>query len=167
MSRTTLPVDSISLPGFSAPGAGFEQPFAMLEACHERVARTLRLLLKLVDHVANGGVDAQARSAASDVLRYFNVAAPLHHQDEELHVFPLLLAHGDALLNAQVNTMQSDHRRMDTLWGELRPHLVALTATGGADMLLSFLSVWREESGHWRFLAWQSCKLTPPVAAPK
>ena len=106
----------------------------MLEACHERVARTLRLLLKLVEHVANGGVDAQARSAASDVLRYFDIAAPLHHQDEELHVFPLLLAHGDALLNAQVNTMQSDHRRMDTLWGELRPHLVALTATGGAEI---------------------------------
>ena len=134
MSRTTVPVDSISPPGLNTPAAGFEQPFAMLEACHERVGRTLRLLLKLVDHVANGGVDAQARSAASDVLRYFDIAAPLHHQDEELHVFPALLAHGDALLIAQVRTMQSDHRRMDTLWRELRPHLVALTATGGAEI---------------------------------
>ena len=48
-----------------------------------------------------------------------------------------------------------------------RAHVKVANATGGADMLLSFLSVWREESGHWRFLAWQSCKLTPPVAAPK
>jgi hypothetical protein len=30
---------------------------------------------------------------------------------------------------------------------------------------LNFLAVWREENGHWRFLAWQSCK-NPPPAAP-
>ena len=28
---------------------------------------------------------------------------------------------------------------------------------------LNFLAVWREEGGHWRFLAWQSCK-NPPTA---
>ena len=33
-----------ALPGFNAPSVGFEQPFAMLEACHERVQRTLALL---------------------------------------------------------------------------------------------------------------------------
>lgn len=27
---------------------------------------------------------------------------------------------------------------------------------------LNFLSVWREEGGRWRFLAWQSC-MTPPA----
>ena len=26
-------------PGFNAPGVGFEDPFAMLQACHERVLR--------------------------------------------------------------------------------------------------------------------------------
>lgn len=31
------------------------------------------------------------------------------------------------------------------------------------DAVLSFLAVWREEKGQWRFLAWQSCKL-PPAA---
>ena len=30
---------------------------------------------------------------------------------------------------------------------------------------LNFLAVWREENGHWRFLAWQSCK-NPPPATP-
>ena len=30
---------------------------------------------------------------------------------------------------------------------------------------LNFLSVWRKEDGHWRFLAWQSC--TNPLATPK
>jgi hypothetical protein len=73
---------------------GFEQPFAMLEACHERVQRTLALLARLRVHVREQGADENARQAARDVLRYFDMAAPLHHEDEELHVFPLLLAHG-------------------------------------------------------------------------
>lgn len=30
---------------------------------------------------------------------------------------------------------------------------------------LNFLAVWRQENGQWKFLAWQSCKNTPPVAA--
>lgn len=30
---------------------------------------------------------------------------------------------------------------------------------------LNFLAVWREEGGHWRFLAWQSCRNQPPAPA--
>jgi len=44
-----------------------------------------------------------------------------------------------------------------------RAHVKAMTATGEMDSVLSFLAVWREEKGQWRFLAWQSCRL-PPVA---
>jgi len=33
---------------------------------------------------------------------------------------------------------------------------------GTMDSVLSYLAVWREEGGKWRFLAWQSCRL--PVA---
>jgi len=94
------------LPGFSSPAAGFEQPYEMLTACHERVQRTLDLLDRLIDHVAQHGLDAQSRSAAADVLRYFDLAAPLHHQDEELHVFPPLLAGEDAALRAVVRRLQ-------------------------------------------------------------
>ena len=43
-----------------------------------------------------------------------------------------------------------------------RAHVKAVTPTGEMDSVLSFLAVWREEGGQWRFLAWQSCKL-PPV----
>ncbi len=31
---------------------------------------------------------------------------------------------------------------------------------------LSILAIWREENGQWRFLAWQSCKMPVPAAAP-
>ena len=114
----------VSLSGFDSPAVGFEQAFEMLEACHERVQRSLALLGKLVDHIDLHGHDAQSRSAAADVLRYFDIAAPLHHDDEEKNVFPLLLSRDDADLLADVRGLQSDHRRMSALWTVLREPLL-------------------------------------------
>ena len=80
----------ISLPGVRSPGVGFEQPFEMLDACHDRVKRSLQLLVDLRKYLQTKGCDDSARQAARDVQRYFDIAAPLHHQDEELHIFPAL-----------------------------------------------------------------------------
>lgn len=113
------------------PAVGFEQPFEMLEACHERVQRSLDLLARLIDHVAARGHDAQSRSAAHDVLRYFELAAPHHHEDEERHVFPRVLAGGDAAQAAAVQRLRDDHRRMGELWARLRPVLQAWASEGG------------------------------------
>ena len=115
------------LPGFSAPAVGFEQPFAMLEACHERVQRTLALLARLRAHVRQHGADTDARQAARDVLRYFDLAAPLHHEDEELHVFPPLLAGDDAVLRRVVQRLQQDHRDMEAAWVAARAALASVT----------------------------------------
>ena len=139
MNSTTIPVSGISPPGFSAPAAGFDQPFEMLGACHGRVGRTRRLLQKHVDHVEKNGCDDQARSAANDVLRYFDIAAPMHHDDEELHVFPLLLAQGDAALSAQVRRMQADHVQMTKLWGALRTLLLAVSGAGDSQLNIAQL----------------------------
>ena len=35
--------------------------------------------------------------------------------------------------------------------------------SGQMDNVISFLAIWREEQGQWRFLAWQSCRLPPAV----
>ena len=93
---TRIHLHTLNLPGHRAPGAGYEAPFEMLDACHERVERMLRLLNKLRAHLQASGWDAQAAEAARDVLRYFNEAAPRHHEDEERHVFPAVLAAPDA-----------------------------------------------------------------------
>ncbi len=45
-----------------------------------------------------------------------------------------------------------------------KTHIKALTATGEMDSVLSFLAVWHEEGGKWKFLAWQSARLAPPAA---
>ena len=110
----------------AAPAVGFEQPFKMLEACHERLHRMLALLTRLRGHLRANGADAQAQQASRDVMRYFDMAAPQHHRDEELHVFPPLLAQGDAATVAVVHRLQADHRRMESDWAAARPVLEAV-----------------------------------------
>lgn len=122
------------LPGFTTPAVGFDQPFEMLQACHERVQRSLRLLARLVSHLREQGCDAAARDAAADVLRYFDLAAPHHHEDEERHVFPPLLASGDAALVETVRRLQAEHAEMTRAWAAARPALQAL-ATGARSSL--------------------------------
>jgi len=112
----------------SAAAPTFAQPFEMLEACHERVHRSLDLLARLRAHVATQGADEQARQAAHDVLRYFDEAAPHHHLDEELHVFPLLLARGTPATVAVVERLQVEHRQMEIRWQTARIVLEALAA---------------------------------------
>ncbi len=115
---------NVALPGFASPAVGFEQPFEMLMACHERVNRSLDLLHRLLDHVDANGHDKQSRSAAADVLRYFDIAAPLHHEDEEFHIFPVLVSGQDARLRDAVSALQNDHECMTTGWMALRGTLV-------------------------------------------
>jgi hemerythrin-like domain-containing protein len=122
-----------SLPGFDPPAVGFEQPFEMLEACHERVRRSLALLLRLIEHVDAHGHDAQSRSAATDVQRYFDLAAPHHHEDEELHVFAVLRGGEDAALAADIDALERDHEAMEALWSRLRLALVRWRAPGEID----------------------------------
>jgi hemerythrin-like domain-containing protein len=107
---------------------GFDQPFELLSACHDRVRRTLFLLVRLQDHVNNHGVDEQARKAASDVLRYFNIAAPAHHEDEERHVVPALQESEDPALRAAANRILIDHARIRSAWSDLAPFLQQVEA---------------------------------------
>jgi hypothetical protein len=116
-------VSRVSLPGHDAPSAGFDAPFEMLAACHERVERSLQLLERLGAHLPAHGADAAARDAARDVLRYFDIAAPHHHQDEERHVLPALRAAGQVDLAERI---EREHVALAAAWAALRPGLQAL-----------------------------------------
>jgi len=115
-----------ALPGFGGPAVGFDTPFEMLQACHERVLRSLDLLERLTDYLHTRECDDSARQAARDVLRYFDIAAPLHHEDEERHVFPPLLRHATAEVVAAVRQLQQDHEQMEARWKAARVRLQAL-----------------------------------------
>ena len=117
---------SISEPGRRAPAATFEQPESMLLACHQRVLRMCTLIERLREHAASHGADEQARQAAKDVLRYFDIAGPLHHEDEELHLFPRMRDSSDARQHELERTLHAQHLQMGELWTVLRTELMAM-----------------------------------------
>jgi hypothetical protein len=124
------------------PGAGFEQPFAMLLACHERTERTLQLLERLAAHLPVHGCDSQAADAARDVMRYFDLAAPAHHEDEERHVLPALRAAGDDVFAAQ---LEQEHRELQRRWAELRRTLaVVVQGTWCASAVGAGFDTWHQ-----------------------
>lgn len=125
----------VALPGFSSPAVGPEAPFEMLSACHARMHRTLQLLQKLIVHLQTRGHDASAADAARDVLRYFQLAAPQHHLDEELHIFGPLIALKDASLTAAVQQLQADHRAMEQTWSQVAPVLQSMVEKPSAQWL--------------------------------
>lgn len=120
---------------FDPPAAGFDEPFAMLSACHDRVRRSLALLQRLVDHLqAQGRTDGPAQSAARDVLRYFTIAAPAHHEDEERHLVPLLRASAEADVRAAAERLLQDHVAIRAAWRTLEPPLRTVEAGGAANL---------------------------------
>lgn len=112
----------------SAPG--FDQPIAVLKHCHDRIRKQLATMEKLLAHLPQHGADSQARQAAGAVLKYFDLAAPLHHEDEEHDLVPMLQAVARdadaALLGELVPGILEDHRQMDALWQDLHEELAGI-----------------------------------------
>lgn len=108
-----------------------DDPIELLIACHEKVRRFAGLTVRLRDHVASKGADGQAQEAARSILRYFNIAAPLHHDDEEVDLFPALRQLNDPQLNQCMTQLEAEHAELAGLWRSLGPWLEALSS--GAD----------------------------------
>ena len=112
------------------PTLSFDQPLEMLAACHERIETHLRTLERLGPHLEAKGCDAEARSAAQAVLRYFDSGGALHHQDEDGDLFPLLRARAAAQgrdeIAAAVEELEREHETMEAQWRRLRERLLAV-----------------------------------------
>jgi pyridoxamine 5'-phosphate oxidase len=117
---------------------GFDQPIAVLKHCHGRIRKQLTTLERLLSHLPEHGADEAARQAAGAVLKYFEKAAHLHHEDEEQDLIPMLraVAQGEdaATLQALAPVILQDHKEMDALWQDLHEQLTAI-ADGSASVL--------------------------------
>lgn len=118
--------------------ADFDHPVALLLACHERVRHFAGLVPKIAARLAPGEPDAAVREAAASVLRYFDVAAQLHHQDEEEDVFPALRAvlrgAPDTALAAAIERIEGEHQALAAAYAQVRPALAALAAGQAATL---------------------------------
>ena len=138
MRERAAPAKPLDLPGHSAPAVGFEVPLEMLAACHGRVEAQCATLRRLVVHLAEHGVDQQAREAAAAVTRYFDTSAVHHHADEEVDLFPALIeamAGSDAVcLRELTASLTAEHRELEQRWRALRRRLEQV-ARGNASAL--------------------------------
>jgi pyridoxamine 5'-phosphate oxidase len=146
----------------SAPG--FDQPIAVLKHCHDRIRKQLATMEKLVPHLAAKGADAAAQQAAQAVLKYFSQAAPLHHEDEEQDLIPMLQQNAHdadaATLQELVPVVLDEHRQMEGLWQGLHAQLKGI-ADGGSDAVL-----WGQDVRHFAELYRQHMEREEGVIAP-
>jgi pyridoxamine 5'-phosphate oxidase len=125
------------------PAPDFDQPVAVLKHCHGRIRKQLATLEKLLSHLPEHGADEQARQAASAILKYFDKAAHLHHDDEEHDLLPMLLAvaQGEdaATLQALVPMILQEHKDMDAMWQDLHEQLTTIADGSGRQLSASIV----------------------------
>lgn len=113
------------LPGGDA--ATFDDPLAMLSACHLRIRKQLATLARLEHHLPEHGHDDDARAAARAILRYFDTAAVHHHEDEEASLLPRLVARVTEA-RALADRLMQEHGELAERWRRLRPLLSGIAA---------------------------------------
>jgi len=116
--------DSFAPPKTAVSHDGFD----VLDACHRGMIFTLGKLSALIARLATFGPDAEARAMANEIVTFFSTTVRQHHEDEERHVFPRMVAAGDPEIVQAVLRLQQDHDWLEEDWMELSPHLAAVAA---------------------------------------
>ncbi len=110
----------------------FSLPLEALKACHVRIRSHCESLRRLLLHMNDYGCDAQARQSAVDIMRFFDTAARLHHEDEEDDLLPHMMSATTVNRGSRLTRLLADiateHRMMDKVWIELRAVLQEISA---------------------------------------
>jgi hemerythrin-like domain-containing protein len=102
--------------------------FEVLDACHRETVAKLDELAALVAALGDAEPDAAARATATGIVHFFSTTARAHHEDEEQHVFPELLARSSDEVVQAVRRLRQDHGWLEEDWHELQPQLDALAS---------------------------------------
>jgi len=141
----------------------FSQPIAVLKHCHGRIRKQLATLQNLLSHLSRHGADGAAQQAAKAVIKYFSVAAPLHHQDEEDDLLPMLRASASgedaALLDRVVPDILAQHQQMDADWLIINSQLEQIA--NGSSAALSAADVGRLNAAYEAHMAIEENQIAP------
>lgn len=136
--------------GPGGPSASPDDPIGWIEACHARIESRLATLGRLAAHHAGHGADAALGRAIDGIARYFDAAAPDHHADEDVDLFPRLRRHalerGAAEVLAALDEAGAGHDPLEAAWIALRADLLAVDDDRGPDpvSIASFTAAYRE-----------------------
>lgn len=153
---------------FDRDAPSFDRPLDLLAACHARILERCATLEKLLSHLAAAheapypAADADARQAARAVLRYFDEAAPLHHDDEERNLFVLIEEAGGTCafdLCDFLEGLEADHDVLAELWLRLRAPLAEIAS--GTTAVLPRQEVERFVRLHREHVAFENERLLP------
>lgn len=104
----------------------FESPLELLASCHDKILHFSSALHKLSIILHQEGWSEALETSAEQICRYFNVACPEHHLDEERHLFPAIIALDPELKNPEslemmqlINRLIKEHVESDVLWETL------------------------------------------------
>lgn len=99
------------------------QPFKALDACHLQIQQHLDELQRMATHMESVGLNDADRKQAGEIEKFFSSTSRDHHEQEEKHVFPPLLASDNDELKTAVRSLQQDHGFIEENWLELGPQL--------------------------------------------
>jgi hemerythrin-like domain-containing protein len=100
--------------------------FQALDNCHQQIQLHLAELAALVPQIEAACDTKSLRQQVGAIEVFFSSTSRQHHADEELHVFPPLLASNNRELVQAVRTLQQDHGWIEQNWLELAPMLRAI-----------------------------------------
>ncbi len=135
---------------FETKSVTFAEPIEMLYACHGKVRRFCRQVEMLPDYLAEHGRNEVVVQTMAQIGQYFNVAAPLHHEDEEENFFPLLLQYAPQA-QAGVDELLRQHDSLHGAWQALQQEFSTLQTD--ADYVLSMEVLKRFTEGYAAHLA--------------
>jgi pyridoxamine 5'-phosphate oxidase len=125
--QSSKPIGAGGVPSF------FESndPLAMFALCHQHIRKQCGNLEALARDITRFHVDNTARNRAAMIVRFFDVDAREHHEDEDTVFFPRLLAldidvSAKTELGLLLDILSKDHNTLRDVWRSLRQSLLGI-----------------------------------------
>ena len=112
---------------FGGAAASFDDPLAMLSACHGRIRRQLDTLSRLERHLPEHGCDTDARAAARAIIRYFDPPRRIITRTRK-STCSRASSPGRRRLRRWSRGSRTEHRTLAANWRHLRPLLAGIAA---------------------------------------
>ena len=112
--------------GSNEQGSTLDRPLDHLLACHRRIEERLDTLWRVIPHL--NAKRGEAMAAISAALHFFDTNGVWHTADEEESLFPRLAGRLTNEETALLQSLDSDHRRAESLHLELAQVVASMAA---------------------------------------
>lgn len=107
---------------FVEPTRDFSNGLGVLQTYHGEFLVAGEELLRLVEEIHAQGINEARAYRCVHLHSYYTRAGPLHHQDEERALFPLIV-NRSFLLDGMIERLTLDHEEIEQAWQALAPML--------------------------------------------